>query len=377
MEWQCKRLLQGLAAGWLATASVSMAGCDRTPTEPDRPIPESAVERLEAKRGPKGAGPKWVVRDLGSLPGDRDASAAAVNDAGWAVGLSEVSSGTGRGFLTDGVSLLPLSEAGVYSSARTVSNSYPLFIGGWVDDPGVGGRPVRWTVSMSGGRPEATYEFVSETCGNVRGINDAGDMVGSDGMPFGLPMIWHATGQKTEVTFPPGDAFETGTGRDINNAGLVVLSFYGQDYDRGFLRLTDGSLIELPPRSGDVSSYAAAISEVIDDSVFVAGTSWQSDYSYHPVRWTVNATSGAILSTRVMEENGSSGSTSLAGEVAGCMERRWQDKPAIWYDTGPVQLPLPKGTSGGCASVSPNGRFAAGAGYREQGTRALLWARSE
>jgi len=371
-----RRTRRTLTAGLFALAALAAAGCDRNPVEPDGTAPESGAEQLYAKGAPKTSGASWVVSDLGLLPGDRAATAHDVNDEGYVVGTSEGVTGLGRGFLFDGTSMIPLTDAGVFSSAGAVSNSYPLlYAGGWIDDPGVGSRPVRWTIDTSVSPPSITHTFVSPSWGVVSGVNDSGDTAGREGA---TPMIWRAGGTETASSAPAGQAFESGTARDINNAGLVVLSFYGQDHDRGFLRLANGTLIELPPQPGDVSSYAAGISEVlVDGSVYVAGTTWRSENVFHPVRWTVDASSGGILSTWSISDNGSSGSTSDTGELAGAFENRWRDRPAIWTEAASVQLSLPRGISGGDArAISPDGRHAAGRGERAQGFRAVLWTRT-
>jgi hypothetical protein len=361
----------------VALTSLTLAGCDRDPMGPDGAAPEAAAEPLNGKRG-GGSGSAWVVSDLGVLPGDRAARARDVNDGGYVAGTSEGPAGSMRGFLFDGAASIPLSPEGVLSSANAVSNGSQLFVGGWLEDPAIGGRPVRWSVDTSVRPPRVTYAFLSEVCGDVRGVNDAGDMVGMDGVVYGTPVIWHAAGTKSLLGFPSGHVFDGGTARDINNAGLVVVSYYGRDYDRGFLRLTNGRLVELPPQPGDVSSYAAGIGEVrADGSVFVAGTTWRSDYVYHPVRWTVDVASGAILSTWSSADNGSSGSTSNAGELTGSLESRGRYQPVIWTGTATLQLPLPKGVSGGVTGdIAPAGRYVAGSAFQSQGTRAVLWTRT-
>jgi len=368
----------GLLAGLFAVASLVLAGCEGNPAQPKEAAPESSDEQLFAKGGPKDSGSGWSVMDLGLLPGDGVASARDVNDDGFVVGTSGEPTGAGRAFLFDGLSMIPLSDAGVRSSATAVSNNYPVYVGGSIEDPAVGGLPVRWTIDVSSNPPGLSHEFLSEACGLVAGVNDYGDMAGMEGALFGTPVIWRAGGSRTVIDPPAGHVFVGGTARDINNAGLVVLSFYGEDYDRGFLRLANGTLIELLPQAGDVSSYAGGIGEVLaDGSVYVAGTTLKSEYVYHPVRWTVDASSGEILSTWRISDNGSSASTSNSGELVGSFENRWRDRPTIWTEAASVQLPLPKSTSGGIAyAISPDGRHAAGRAERAQGSRAILWIRS-
>ena len=379
MSRHVRRTRWSLFAGLLAMAGLTVAGCDGISVEPESTASEFGADPLYAKGGPKGSGAGWSVFDLGLLPGDGAATARDVNDDGYVVGVSGKIVEQERAFVFDGLSAIPLSDLGVRSSASAVSNAYPLYVGGSIDDPGVGGRPVRWTIDTSGSPPGLSHEFLSEVCGSVVGVNDHGDAVGKEGVMFGTPMIWHAGGSVTVIGPPAGYVFEGGTARDINNARLVVLSFYGEDYDRGFLRLADGTLIELPPQPDDVSSYAAGISEVREDgSVLVAGTTWKSESVFNPIRWTVDASSGEILSTWRISDNGSSASTSDSGELAGAFENRWRDRPAIWTEAASVQLPLPKGSTGGnTQAISPNGRYAAGRADRTQGSRALLWTRAQ
>lgn len=374
-----RKALGGLFMGLSALVILAAGGCDRTPAEPDVSASEADVEPAYAKGGPKGSGSGWSVFDLGALPGDGAARARDVNDDGYVVGVSGEIVEQERAFLFDGVSVIPLSDVGVRSSASAVSNAYPLYVGGSIDDPNVGGRPVRWEIDTAVSPPGITYEFLSDVCGSVVGVNDFGEVVGKEGALTGTPMIWHAGGAVTVIDAPAGHVFEGGTARDINNAGLIALSFYGQDYDRGFLRLAGGSLIELPPQPGDVSSYAAGISEVLaNGSVLVAGTTRKSESVFNPVRWTVDASSGEILSTWRIGDNGSSGATSEAGALAGSFENRWRLRPAIWTEAASVQLPLPRGISGGnAAGISPDGRYVAGRADRTQGSRAVLWIRAQ
>ena len=367
----------GLFAGLLALAGL-VVGCDGNPAEPEDTTPGSSSEQPVAKGGPRATAAGWTVLDLGLLTGAGASSASDVNDDGFVVGTSGERVEQERAFLFDGVSVMPLTDVGVRSGARSVSGGHPLYVVGSIDDPAVGDRPVRWTIDASSSPPLLAHQFLSADCGVAVGVNYSGDVVGKEGvLSFGTPVIWHAGGSRTVIDAPAGHAFDGGTARDINNAGLVAVSFYGQDYDRGFVRLANGRLVELPPQPGDESSYAGGIGEVrADGSVYVAGTTRQSELVFHAVRWTVDASSGEILSTWRIDDNGSSGSTSDSGELAGGLENRWRNRPVIWTVAASTQLPLPRGTQGGFAqAISPNGRHAAGAADRTQGSKALLWTR--
>lgn len=357
-------------AALLIAAGLALTACDETPTDPavpDEGIAVNAAARTEQS--------PWTTSSLGTLPGDLNATALAVNDAGVAVGWSEGSNGLAKPFLHANGTATALAEAGVHGYATAISNGAPLFVGGRIDDDS-DQRPVRWTVTLGSSGPVISREIVDAT-GTVRGVNDAGDLAGSGA--GGWPVIWHAGGGRTVIAPPAGTAFTGGGARDINNGGLVALVFTGPDADIGYLRLAGGALIRLPPAPGDASSYAGGVSERrADGTVFVAGTTWRNEDVWHPVRWTVDASSGTILSTRVMRENGSVGSVSQAGELAGGLEKNWRDRPALWSDSGIVKLPIPTRTSFGFAwAISPGGGYAVGhADNTSSGGSAVLWTRA-
>lgn len=354
------------------------------PTQPE-PAPPSALARGGQGGGPGKGDPGFVLVELPPLPGHEGSAAGAVNDGGVAVGSSHTLMGIPYPVLWAGNEVIPLTD-GLGGYAEAVGNGAVFFAVGVADTDGSCSRPARWQVDLTGASPSVKMEILeapsASGCGSARGVNDRGDAVGGSN---GEAVLWGADGGWKAIPPPAGASFARGTARDINNAGLVVLQFWNPVTDyadlntRAYLRLADGSMVLLAPAPGDVASYAAGVSEVAaDGTVFVAGTSRADYYTFRPVRWRVDAASGVILSVEVMKENGSVGSVSDAGVLGGSVEKRQQDRPALWTGSAAQTLPIPKGVqSAWVDGISPDGRRAAGEGRGMTCCqRALLWVKA-
>jgi hypothetical protein len=93
-------------------------------------------------------------------------------------------------------------------------------------------------------------------------VNDNGVAVGA---LLGIPAIWSPNGTggyfRTDIALLPNH--DSGFADDINNDGIVV----GSDHvmgtspfrSRAFLRLLNGSVLELAPAPGDSYSEAGAV----------------------------------------------------------------------------------------------------------------------
>ena len=69
-----------------------------------------------------------VVQDLGTLEGDEQSEAVAINDSGYVVGTSSIPSRT-RGFMYDGVRMHAIGFPGVGASEATAINSSGVVVG--------------------------------------------------------------------------------------------------------------------------------------------------------------------------------------------------------------------------------------------------------
>jgi len=360
-----RRVLRRTLAGLLLSASLGFAGCDGSPTESvGGPAPdEGGAARTTAS--------PWSMTSIPALAGDAGLDVDDVNDAGWVVGRS-YSSGTRALLWTSSHGSIHLG-GGLGSVANAVSNGTPALVAGSVQDAAYVAHPARWTISQDGSA--AVTQVVLDDVGSAKGINDQGDLVGFSGTDA---VVWPVAGGPTVVAPPAGSDFTSGIAQDINNAGHVVLVFSTDSLDRGFLRLPSGSLVEFSPEPGDVHTYARHVTDVhTDGSVLVAGTTRKSESEFRAVRWKVDATSGAILATRVMTGNGSAGSMSEAGDLGGSIQKQqFNPKPTIWTDATTYTMPIPKGKiSGSVRAISPNGRFAVGWASGMSGRTSLRWAR--
>ena len=155
----------------------------------------------------------------------------------------------------------------------------------------------RWTVDPV--TQTATGTSLSTESGYANGVNDAGKAVGSSGSDA---VIWDLDGTATTIV-PPEATFTNGVGRDINNSDHSVFNFSGPSYTRTYFRNADGRMIELSPLSGDVSTYGRRVSEVSGTTVYVAGTSFLNDNSFHAMRWTIDVTTNSIVNTESRSGN--------------------------------------------------------------------------
>jgi len=120
--------------------------------------------------------------------------------------------------------------------------------------------------------------------------------------------MWSTEGDRTTVPAPGGQRFVRGEGRDISNAGHAVFVFFipSAEFEggraRGYLRLASGSLVELAPLPGDITSYANGLSEVANNALYFAGSTRTSADVMRGVRWKVDVTTGQILGTEVRSE---------------------------------------------------------------------------
>lgn len=318
-------------------------------------------------RAARGSDPGYTVIEIGTLSGDTESFAADINDAGDIVGTSR--GGTHqRGFVRIGTTMIPLSDLTINGSGLGISNASPLYVVGDYAYDGTS-HAARWTVNRAAGTVAVTS--LSTGFGFADGVNDAGVAVGSSG---GDAVIWDANGTAHVIAPPIANTFTSGLGRDIDNAGHAVFNFSGSTYTRTYLRVASGQMIELPPLTGDVSTFGRRVSEVSGTTVYVAGTSFKNDNSFHAMRWTIDVSSRTIVNTESRSETSSSSDVSTGGSVSGSLEARGAETPFLWRLTGLLKLKPPKGGSSAAASgISDNGSYLVGQAFFGLQRRAVLW----
>lgn len=328
-------------------------------------VPSAAVPTDPAlARAPVG----YTALDVGALLGAYSSEAKGVNDAGDVAGFYCCAPGNRAFALISGA---PVTLGGGPGSAWGMSNT---FVAGTAD-----GLPSRWSLADPTQLtllPRTAAEVTAGAGGAAKGVNDAGDAVGLVGAS---PAMWLADGTRIPIAFPAG--YARGEGRGIDDAGLAVFQFTVSggnsetSVNRGYLRLTSGATVELPPEGTDVTTYANDISEVVNGVVQIAGSTRSSDLVSRSVRWTVDATSGQILATSVLPRTGSHGlGVSDAGGVAGFIDRRQGFESYLWRGAEVLKLAAPKGGSSPRAwAMSRSGEHVAGLASFGQGSRAVRW----
>lgn len=329
-------------------------------------IPSAAApsDPALAKGGPN-APAAYTLLDVGALLPGSPSEARGVNDAGDVVGFY-VSGSTSYPFAL--VSGATVTLGGGTGWAVGISNGSPAYVVGHV---GVGNFnvPARWSLADPA-QPTLLPLAAGETFGFANGVNDAGVAVGSVN---NYAAMWLADGTRIPIAAPAGHG--PGEGRGIDNDGLSIFQFEPlSSFSRAFLRLASGAMIELPPDGSDVASFANDLSEVVNGLVYVAGSTRTSGGDSRAVRWTVDATSGAIVATDVRATTGSHGlGASDAGGIAGfTVPRSLIGEAFLWRGTNVLKLGLPKGTRDARAwALSRSGQYVAG--WARVGGGAMRW----
>ena len=301
-------------------------------------------------------GPSYLGQSLGALPGDDQSRGEGVNDAGSVVGRSWSSNSSGeRAFYWDRPTdvLYQLTTSGATGAAYAIAGGSGgiEYVVGYERAAGGGNRAVIWNAPPSSGPI-----FLDSTGSTAYGVNDAGFAVG---LRSGLPVIWAPDGNNgyvaTNIGLLPDQEF--GLAQDINNDGIVV-GYNAVSADDStlaflaFLRLTNGTVIELAPAEGDTDSIAFAVSNevtVSDDSVvYVAGVTINANGAERGVRWTVNVGTGAMVALTVLNMQFAAG-VNDAGDVAGASSLRRGQAATLWRNGTYITLQPPRGGRGtGC-----------------------------
>jgi hypothetical protein len=349
-----------------------LAACAIACSAPDSVNSPSALTELQLDAA-RPSNPGYTVVELATFSSDNESFAVDVNDAGAVVGYGVGSSGgptLARGFVWTETNLIPLSDATIWSRGLAIGNSSSgrLYVAGDYAYDG-NSHPALWTVDPSSGT--ATVLSLSSGFGYANGVNDAGTSVGVAGSDA---VMWDAAANATVIGPPVANTFSSGLGRDINNAGHGVFNFTGPSYTRTYFRNADGRMIELPPLSGDVSTYGRRVSEVSGNTVYIAGTSFLNDNSFHAMRWTIDLTTNSLVNTESRSETSSSSDVSTGGSMSGSLTGRQKSTPFLWRLTGLLTLNPPKGGGSADASgISDNGTYLVGQASFRMHRRAVLW----
>jgi len=313
--------------------------------------------------------PAYTASDIGAQF-EGSSQANGVNDAGEVVGGIPGPVFQAFAIIGGAATMLPGSNG----DASGISNSSPRYV---VGRAGSSSQPVRWTiVGSTPSEPTVLPILGDETFGTALGVNDAGAAVG---WADSRAAMWSAAGERTSVPAPVG--FVRGEGRDINNAGLAVFVFFDGPTEiavaRGYVRLASGQLVELPPQPGDITTYANNLSEVVDNAVYVAGTTRAGQSVFRGVRWTVNVTTGAIVATDVRPENAHALDVSNSGATAGFLDAgnsSLKTSGFLWRGSEFLSLKPPRGGNNGHAwAISPSGAFVVGDAVFRLSRHAVLW----
>ena len=312
----------------------------------------------------------YSVSLIDLLSGDHENRAHGVNDAGEVVGTSIGTTSGFRAYVTLGGVVTPLAGSGATGFA--ISNGATRYVVGRSSF-----LPARWTIVGTSASAPVSLAVGAAVQGSALGVNDAGDAVGYAGSSAA---IWDAAGNLTLVSTPSG--FAEGEGRDIDNAGNSVFVFSRPEAGWeggvaiGYLRTSAGQLIPLPPLGGDVVSYANGLGPAGGNLVRIAGSSYSAPSVSRAVRWTVDVSTGSIVSTEVRNEQSHALALADDGTAAGFTQgalNSLKSNAFRWQGGTLLSLNPPKAAKMGKAwAISPNGRYIAGESML-QSRRATVW----
>jgi hypothetical protein len=346
----------------LAAAGV-MACTQDLPTDPA--IPDATASARQP-------GVAYTTALVPLLAGDNTSRANGVNNAGEIVGYS-CCSPQSRAFVTLGGVATALSSNS--SFALAISNGATRYVVGWAGSPSL---PVRWSISGSTPDQPSYLNLGTATWGAAIGVNDAGEAVGHVGVSAAM---WDAAGNLSVVPTPAG--YTRGEGRDINNSGEAVFVFTGSDLEHpygfavGYLRLSDGTMIVMPPLTVDGTTYANAVNDAHNGQVDVAGSSLSDPSSARGAQWTIDVATQQVIATRSLADKSHSVALTDAGVAAGFLEgptSSLRTDAFRWVGSDFLKLNPPKGAKHAIAwAISPDGHFIVGETMMQFARRAVLW----
>ena len=220
--------------------------------------------------------------DLGTLGGN-ESEALAVNRPGQAVGHSRVAGAPAKRafFIPEPGRMVDLGTLGGATSIAHDVNDRAEVVG-FAETPGGQPRAFLWTVG-EGMRDLGT---LGASASMALAINNHTAIVGGSGHAF----LWTEQLGTVDLGTLGG---RTSCANDINDAGCIVgvsqtaaTDPRGLPVTRAFLRTPDGGMLDLGTLGGEHSS-AAAVSEVVDGTVWVAGHSHDAAARIRAVLWAV------------------------------------------------------------------------------------------
>lgn len=337
-----------------------------TPEKVTAPVASEAL----SVRAARGATSSYAVTEIGTLPGDVESYAFEVNNAGQLVVQSQYFSmsepRTARWYIRSG-GQNTMFTGGVINS---IGNASVTRVGG-----GNGTVPMVWTFDPSTGFSAATeLDYSGALSGIVQAVNEAGDAAGSVGSDAA---IWKSDGTRIVIPNVNAAVFESGSVRDINNSGDAVIQYHDNSgLHRGYLRTSDGVMIELPPGGSQSSSLVRGVSEVIDGKIFVAGTVDDRTGNYWAAKWTINHAGHYVMSRHGLADRSYSNAMADDGTIVGDISGSASTTAFVWTNSSLILLKTPKGSNSGRTwSVSANGKYISGdarygGGYR----KAVYWS---
>lgn len=345
-----------------AASILSFSGCNSAD-----PVSAPLDPTDLAVREARGTSPTYTVAQIALLPGDKEGFAWEVNNAGYVVVQSNYwpDSGLveGHWFIRAGGQNHIINQV-----VLAISSGATTYLVGSSNGAGTyGSAPARWTFDLATGlSAPSTLDYSGAAGGSAHAVNDIGDAAGTIGYTGGGGdvAIWKIDGTRFLVPNVNPALYEGSKPNDINSVGDVVIQFHDNtppQLHRGYLRIASGTLVELPPLTGHVSTLVRGVSEPVSGKVYVAGTSDDKNGNYRAVRWTVDRTTGAITPPEAMPERSYSTAMADDGTIAGDISANSGTTPFVWKLTGVTKLNTPKGTNSGRAhSISGNGKYIAG-----------------
>jgi hypothetical protein len=291
-----------------------------------------------------------TTKILFALPGDNQSAGFSVNAAGHVAGQS-ANGITVRAFYWNGTGLVDLTPLGMQAVAYAISNGSTEYAVGYEQPAGGVRQAVRWTLIPAA----ATVLETSDSF--AAGVNDAGTAAGRYTAQGGgiHGAIW-AIGQ-SRIDIPPLTGYANTAAVDINNSGIVSGTSFGltATTDKGWVRLTDGRIIELSLLAGASGSAAFAMSDVVDGKFYVAGHSITVGGTRTAARWTFNVAQGTSVGEAIPDMTVASGVTN-DGAVSGLLTNSAASAALFFHNDKLTGLPS-VGASGARGVAAASGFY--------------------
>jgi probable HAF family extracellular repeat protein len=241
----------------------------------------------EAVGHSRGHAVRWAadgtVTDLDTLHNELTSRAAAINDNGVIVGVSETADSREHAarWNPDGTAIKLPSLPGDEASAATAVNLDGVIVGT------SGKHAVRWDIN---GTVTALPALAGQTQSAAYGINNDGVIVGTSGKHA---VRWAPDGTITRLKKVPGQRVSTATA--VNGDGVIVgWSAESDDSSSGDSAVrwgSDGSITVLSPGTHDQAEAAG-----INDAGVIIGSSRVARpyHDWRPRRWNTDGTSTVV-----------------------------------------------------------------------------------